>query len=167
MTGVRDRREADASLLGSAPVLGTDEHSWTNATQSVADWNNPPLPKRAFAVGNYAKFVRPGWVRIGVQGGLNGVSVTAYKDGGTGDFGIGVINASGVNVTATFVVSGASFNAVMPYVTSGTASDAMGTDGNLSAGSPSAGMRARVAASENAFTVTVPNGLTTFVGTAH
>jgi O-glycosyl hydrolase len=157
----------DVSDPDNSGLIGTDAHSWTNATQSVADWNSPPLPKRAFAVGNYAKFVRPGWIRIGVQGALNGVSVTAYKDAGTGDFAIVVINATSANVTTSFAVSGASFSTVTPYVTSGTALGAIGTDGNLSAGSPSAGIPASVAASGNAFTVTVPRGLTTLVGTAH
>jgi len=37
------------------------------------------LTKRLFALGNYARFVRPGWVRIGVGGSAPGVLVTAFK----------------------------------------------------------------------------------------
>jgi hypothetical protein len=65
--------------------VGTNASDWTNPQKSLADWNSPTIPKRAFVLGNYSKFVRPGWVRVGVSGTVNGLSVTAFKDPATGD----------------------------------------------------------------------------------
>jgi glucuronoarabinoxylan endo-1,4-beta-xylanase len=127
------------------------------------------LTKRYFAMGNWSRYVRPGWVRIGVTGSQSGIyGVTAFKNPSTGDFAIVVINNSGSDIpNLTFSVSGASASgSVTPYVTSGTTIGALGTDGNLSAGSVSSSVPASIPVSNNSFTSTVPYGVTTFVGRA-
>ena len=127
------------------------------------------LPKRYFAMGNWSRYVRPGWVRIGVTGSLSGIyGVTAFKNPSTGDFAIVVINSSGSDIpNLTFSVGGASASgSVTPYVTSGTPIGPLGSDGNLSAGSVSSSVPASIPVSNNSFTSTVPYGVTTFVGRA-
>jgi glucuronoarabinoxylan endo-1,4-beta-xylanase len=119
-------------------------------------------------MGNFSRFVRPGWVRIGVTGsqsGLNGDM--AFKNPSTGDFAIVVINSSGSDIpNVSFGIQNATINGnVTPYVTSGTAIGQLGTDGNLSVGSSASGVPTSLSPSGNIFTSTVPYGVTTFVGT--
>jgi len=123
------------------------------------------LTKRLFALGNYARFVRPGWVRIGVDGGVAGALVTAFKNPASGDFAIVVVN-SGSATMRTFAITGANGNAVSTYVTADTALGAIGTDGNLSLGSSSQQVPASIAVAQGQFTAPLPHGIVTFVGIA-
>jgi glucuronoarabinoxylan endo-1,4-beta-xylanase len=123
------------------------------------------LTKRVYAMGNFSRWIRPGWVRVGTSGGKSGLyGVSAYKNPSTGDFAIVVINDSGGPVTATFGLSGATATTVAPWVTTDTAVGNIGTDGNLSLGSTSKGVPSSISLSSGAFTATVPYGVTTFVG---
>jgi len=123
------------------------------------------LTKRLYALGNYARFVRPGWVRIGIDGGVTDALVTAFRDPASGDFAIVVVNA-GSAATRTFAIDGASGDTVSAYVTADTALGAIGTDGNLSLGSASQQVPASIAVTQGRFTATVPHGIVTFVGRA-
>jgi glucuronoarabinoxylan endo-1,4-beta-xylanase len=125
------------------------------------------LTKRLYAMGNFSRFVRPGWVRLGTKGAVSGLLVSAYSNTTTGDFAIVAINSTGGNATATFGISGPTFRSVSPYVTSGTIVGMIGTDGNLSLGSAAGNVPTSIPASSNAFSATIPSGITTFVGTAH
>ena len=128
------------------------------------------VPKRYFAIGNWSRFVRPGWVRIGVTGSQSGFyGVAAFKDPATGKFAIIAINNSGGDIpNVTFGIQNATISAsVTPYVTSGTPIGLIGTDGNLSAGSSASGVPSSLVPNGGVFTSTVPYGVTTFVGTAH
>ncbi len=125
------------------------------------------VTKRYFAYGNWSRFVRPGWVRIGVSGSLSGLyGVAAFKNPSNGAFAIVAINNSGSDIqNVTFGVSGANVTgSVTPYITSGTPIGALGSDGNLSAGSASSNVPASLPVSGGVFTSTVPYGVTTFVG---
>jgi len=121
------------------------------------------LTKRLYALGNYARFVRPGWVRIGVGGNAAGALVTAFKNPASGDFAIVVVNA-GSAATRTFSIAGADGSAVSAYVTADTAIGAIGTDGNLSLGSSSQQVPPTIAIAQGRFTAPVPHGIATFVG---
>ena len=48
--------------------------------------------KRLFVMGNYSKFVRPGWVRIGTSGYAAGIDTIAFKNAATGEFAVVVTN---------------------------------------------------------------------------
>lgn len=125
------------------------------------------VPKRYFAIGNWSRYVRPGWVRIGVSGSLSGLSgVSAFKNPSTGAFAIIAINNSGSDIpNVTFgLTGGAVTGSVTPYVTSGTPVGPLGSDGNLSAGSQASGVPASLPVTNGMFTSTVPYGVTTFVG---
>jgi glucuronoarabinoxylan endo-1,4-beta-xylanase len=121
------------------------------------------LTKRVYAMGNFSRFVRPGWVRVQATVKEDGLLVSAYKDPSGGSFAIVAVNPTGGTVSASFVVEGPSFSSVSPYVTSGTPVGSTGTDGNLSLGSPSAGIPPSIAVTNNVFAAQVPAGITTFV----
>lgn len=123
------------------------------------------LTKRLFALGHYARFVRPGWVRIGVDGNVSGVLVTAFKNPASGDFAVIVAN-SGAATTRTFSIGGADGTAVSAYVTADTPLGAIGSDGNLSLGSVSQQVPASIPMAQGRFTAPIAYGLTTFSGNA-
>jgi glucuronoarabinoxylan endo-1,4-beta-xylanase len=127
------------------------------------------VPKRYYAVGNWSKFVRPGWVRVGVTGSASGISPIAFKDPVSGKFAIVVLDYNGSgDSSVTFGIQNATISGnVTPYVTSGTPIGVIGTDGNLSAGSVSSGIPASLPASGGVFTSALPYGVTTFVGQSH
>src|SRR5262249_3975987 len=107
---------------------------------------------------------------IGVSGSLSGIyGVSAFKNPSTGDFAIVVVNSSGSDIAdVSFAISGAAISgSVIPYVTSGTAIGAFGSDGNLSAGSTSSNVPTSITPVGNTFTSTVPYGFITFVGRAN
>jgi glucuronoarabinoxylan endo-1,4-beta-xylanase len=75
--------------------------------------------KRLYVMGNYSKFVRPGYYRIGTSASpVSGVSVSAYKDPNTGKFAIVAINQNASAVTLDFALSGFTANTLVPWVTS-------------------------------------------------
>jgi len=75
--------------------------------------------KRLYVMGNYSKFVRPGYYRIGTSASpVGGVSVSAYKDPSTGKFAIVAINQNATAVTLDFALNGFTANSVAPWVTS-------------------------------------------------
>jgi O-glycosyl hydrolase len=72
--------------------------SWSN---NFGYWDqNQTVAKRFYAIGNWARFVRPGWVRIDVSNSnpQNGVFITAFKDPIGGGFAIVVQNCAGNTV---------------------------------------------------------------------
>lgn len=123
------------------------------------------LTKRLFALGHYARFVRPGWVRIGIDGSVSGLLVTAFKNLASGDFAVIVAN-SGAPTTRTFSIGGVDGSAVSAYVTADTPLGAIGSDGNLSLGSVSQQVPASIPVAQGQFTAPIAYGLSTFIGKA-
>jgi glucuronoarabinoxylan endo-1,4-beta-xylanase len=73
--------------------------------------------KRAYALGNFAKFVRPGMVRIAATASpATDILVSAYRD--DSQFAIVAINATSQARTQKFWVEGAQLGQVVPWVTS-------------------------------------------------
>jgi glucuronoarabinoxylan endo-1,4-beta-xylanase len=127
------------------------------------------VPKRYYGIGNWSKFVRPGWVRIGTSGpGASNIFVGAFKSPDSKKFAIVTLNYNGSDTpNITFGLQNATVSGnVTPYVTSGTPIGVIGTDGNLSAGSASSGVPSSLVPNAGVWTSTVPVGITTFVGTA-
>ena len=90
------------------------------------DTTNPP--KRLYTLGNYSKFVRPGYVNVTVSGAPTGTLVSGYKDPSTGKAVVVAVNNNTTNTSATFYLSGgSSIASVTPYETSSTKSLAAGT----------------------------------------
>jgi glucuronoarabinoxylan endo-1,4-beta-xylanase len=83
--------------------------------------NTYTLNKRLYTLGNYARFVRPGYVRIGSTASpLANVFTTSYKDPATGKFVVVVINDNSTAQTIDLLPSGFSAGSVTPYVTDST-----------------------------------------------
>jgi glucuronoarabinoxylan endo-1,4-beta-xylanase len=109
-----------------------------------------PVSIRAYVIGNYSKFVRPGWVRIAAtHSPVSGVLISAYKDASTGNFAIVAINQNSSSVSQQFNFSGLTAATVTPWTTS--ASLNLAQQPNVTAGS--------------SFTYTLPaQSVTTFAG---
>lgn len=83
--------------------------------------NSSTIAKRYYTLGNYSKFVRPGYVAVDVTGNTNAdVLLSAYK-GEDGTVVVVAINKSATAVTLPIAISGGTAPASMtPTVTSGT-----------------------------------------------
>jgi glucuronoarabinoxylan endo-1,4-beta-xylanase len=133
---------------------------WWNTQQVATTGNyglygpdNTTIAKRAYAIGNWSKFVRPGWIRIeATPNPQTDVYVTAFKDGAGNSFAIVVANTGTGAVTQTFSLSGfpSSPASVTPTI----------TDGSLNLAQQSS-----VGVSGSSFSYTLPTqSVTTFVG---
>ncbi len=128
---------------------------WLQASSSSTDnegllGSSGQVTKRLYTIGNYSKFIRPGYVRIG-ESDDGGVLISSYKDLATGKFVIVAVN-SGAAQTETFNLNGFGATSVTPWVTSSSLNLAQQTD---------------VAVGGSSFTYTLAAGsVTTFVGTA-
>ena len=110
--------------------------------------------KRMYVMGQWSKFVRPGWVMIGATNNpTSGVSVTAFKDpSGTGNFAIIATNQNTSNTNMTFNFGGVTVNSATPWVTSASLNLVEQTG---------------VQVTNNTFNIALPaQSVTTFVGTA-
>jgi glucuronoarabinoxylan endo-1,4-beta-xylanase len=109
--------------------------------------------KRLYTIGNFSRFVRPGWNRIDATASpASNVSISAYKESSSGKFAIVAINQNGSSQDINFNLSGFNCGSITPYRTSGSENLAQ-----LSA----------VSASSGSFTYTLTaNSVTSFVGTA-
>lgn len=85
---------------------GTDNAALTDSSGNIA--------LRAYALGNWSRFIRPGWKRIGVSGS-GSLSVSAFMSADGTQHAIVVVN-SGAAIMQSF--SGISASSVTPYVTS-------------------------------------------------
>lgn len=107
--------------------------------------------KRLWVMGNFSRFVRPGYMRVSTSGTIpSGVLLTAYKNPADGTVVMVAINNNTSATPVSLFVSGAAPCTVTPWVTS--ASD------NLVAQSP-------IAVSNARFNASLPaQSVTTFVG---
>lgn len=110
------------------------------------------IAKRAYMLGQYSKFVRPGYRRIDATHLPEAqVSVSAYRDAATNTLVIIATNYSDSQVSQEFTIANApAFSALTPWTTSA---------------SLSLGQQATVSVSSNSFTYRLPaDSITTFVG---
>ena len=89
-------------------------HYWwlipdTADNEGLTDQSGNPA-KRMYVLGNYSRFVRPGYYRIGVSNNAF-TSISAYKDTNSGSFAIVAINSSLTTVTQIFNLT--NFTAVL------------------------------------------------------
>ena len=115
--------------------------------------NSGAAPKRLYSLGNWSKFVRPGYYMIGATNNPDsGIDLTAFKNPGTGDFVIVVINnnTSPYDLGVTF--NGFSASTVTPWETSASLNLAQQT---------------AITCSSSGFSASLDGqSVTTFVGTA-
>jgi O-glycosyl hydrolase len=134
----------------------TAYHYWwllsANSTpnQGLFDTAGNPT-KRMYVFGNFSRFVRPDYYRVGVVTNSGAAIVSAYKDPNSGLFAIVAINPNLTNaINQTFTLNNFTPTSVTPWVTSAS----------LSLASQSA-----VAVSGSSFTAQLPAlSVVTFVG---
>jgi len=154
-TEVSDLNPYDGSIT-SGLKYATEIHNWLT-TAMVNSWhyfdlalfndvndnegltdNALNVAKRAYAIGNFAKFVRSGWTRVDVTN-ATGLLVSAYR--GRSGAAIVVINHGSAVNNQMFSVGTTMGSSVIPWITSSTL--------NLSSQTP-------VIVSSRAFTYTIP-----------
>jgi glucuronoarabinoxylan endo-1,4-beta-xylanase len=87
---------------------------WSQGTNSKST-------KRLWVMGNYSRFVRPGFVRIGATvAPTTGVTLTAYRDSTFSKIVAVAINTNASATSQAFTVSGTTPTKVTPYVTDAT-----------------------------------------------
>ncbi len=93
---------------------------------NIIDAGGSPIHVRGYVMGQYAKFVRPGSVRVDATGGGAGISTSAFVS--AGKLVVVAINGGNGSVTQAFTVQNGTATSVTPYTTSATK--------NMLAGSP-------------------------------
>jgi glucuronoarabinoxylan endo-1,4-beta-xylanase len=94
--------------------------------------------KRYYTIGNWSKFVRTGWVRIGATASpVSGVFVTAFNQTSSNSFAIVAVNTNNSDTSVSFNLSGfpASPSCVTPWITSSTLSLAQQSNVSVTDGS--------------------------------
>lgn len=93
---------------------------YSGCNDGITDYNFNPA-KRFYAIGNWSRFVRPGWVRIAATASPQpGVYVTAFKSPSSGAFAIVSINSNNSSVSQPFSLTGLSTSSLTPWITSAT-----------------------------------------------
>jgi len=110
-------------------IAVANENSWNwwwlvganNDNEGLINGQGGPTAIRAYVIGQYAKFIRPGWVRIdATHAPQSNVTVSAYKNASTGAFAIVATNQNTSSVAQTFAISGVNPSSVTPTITSAT-----------------------------------------------
>jgi glucuronoarabinoxylan endo-1,4-beta-xylanase len=107
----------DVSDTNNSGLVGTNAVNWNNQAASNADWLSPVFPKRAYCVGQFSKFVRPGWKRVSLSGAPSGVNATAYMDPTGKACAIVCINTNASSTAVTVNLTGLSVSLIAPWVT--------------------------------------------------
>ena len=90
-----------------------------NDNEGLVRSDSVTVSKRAYMLGNYSKFERPGFYRIdATHTPQSGVLVSAYKDASTGALVIVAINQNTSTVSQSFALEGATASRVTPWITS-------------------------------------------------
>ncbi len=93
-----------------------------DANGGLTDQSGNPA-KRMYVLGNFSRFVRPGYYRIGVSNNTSPLQISAYKDTTSRAFAIVAINPTTTNVSQVFNLNGFTVTApVTPWLTSASAS---------------------------------------------
>jgi glucuronoarabinoxylan endo-1,4-beta-xylanase len=89
---------------------------WTTHFMDGGSASSPP--KRVYTMGNYSKFVRPGYVRVDITGLPSSLHATAFQNPADHTVVVVVINDGTSSVTLPVFVAGTNWPAsVTPYVT--------------------------------------------------
>jgi glucuronoarabinoxylan endo-1,4-beta-xylanase len=98
---------------------------WSGAPDNEGLFSNTPGTPgaRYYVMGNWSKFVRPGWVRIDATvNPVSGVYVTAFKDPSAGGFAIVAVNQNSSSANLPVSLAGfPSVTTVTPTLTSANA----------------------------------------------
>jgi glucuronoarabinoxylan endo-1,4-beta-xylanase len=146
-----------AALIHAAMTVSNMNawHYWwvyPSGTDNGALWDKGTgqPSKRLWIMGNFSRYVRPGFVRVSATASpTSGVTVSAYYKASADSLAIVAINTNTSATSQAFTISGVTGNSVVPVITDGTRS--------LVAQSP-------ITVSGNAFTYSLPSqSVTTLV----
>ena len=99
---------------------------WTQSFMDGGTATSPP--KRVYAMGNFSRFVRPGYLRVGITGAPSAVQIVPFLNPGDGTLAIVALNSGTSAQQVSFFVSGSGWpGSVTPYVTSASANLTAGT----------------------------------------
>lgn len=90
--------------------------SFGNDNQGLTDASVNPA-KRMYALGNFSRFVRPNFYRVGVANS-GPLQISAYKDLTNGNFAIVVVNSNATAITQVFNLNGFATTNLTPWITS-------------------------------------------------
>jgi glucuronoarabinoxylan endo-1,4-beta-xylanase len=99
--------------------------------EGLTDQSGNPA-KRMYVLGNYSRFVRPDYYRIGVSNNSLNVLISAYKDPASGNFAIVAANPYPGDLAQTFTFTNFTAASVTPWITSASASLASNAPVNVS-----------------------------------
>jgi glucuronoarabinoxylan endo-1,4-beta-xylanase len=102
------------------PWGGTDNQGLTDAAGNPA--------KRMYAVGQFSRFVRPNYHRIGANTTQSAALISAYKDTASPNFAIVAINPGNTATSQSFSLTNFMVSLVTPWVTSSSSSLAKQND---------------------------------------
>jgi len=106
---------------------------WTTHFMDGGSEASPP--KRVYTMGNYSKFVRPGFVRVDTTGVPSTAHMVSFVNPGDGTVAIVAMNEGSSAVPVSFFVGGTAWPAsVTPYVTSASSNLEAGTAISVTAG---------------------------------
>ena len=142
---------AVAGWIHSALVVGEAsawlywwyQSSGSNDNEGLVLQGSTALTKRCYTLGNYSKFVRPGYVMVGVTGNSNANVLLSAFTGTDGTVVVVAVNKGTSAVTMPITISGGTAPAsCTPYVTSSSANLAAGTAVSVTAGAFTASLAA-------------------------
>ncbi len=110
--------EVNAWIWWVLGLEGAATHNNDQALISIDGSNPPTLSKTFWILGNFSRFIRPGFVRMTTGTSPGGVFVSAYRDPSSDQFVIVAVNHNFSNVSMNFNVQSFWTHEVTPYVTS-------------------------------------------------
>lgn len=127
------RTGVNAWLYWTGAIPGDNDEGLINVNLNDSTYN---LTKRFYAIGNYSKFIRPGYERIGMPANpKSGLFTSAYRNPATGEFTIVAINDSDTTAELNMTPSGFAAGSLTPYTTNASVSLAEGNPVLMSGGS--------------------------------
>lgn len=153
-----------ATFTGCTPFPTNSGMAIPTATSGNIITGSLTFGKKYYAIGNWSKFVRSGWVRIDATTSTGGTTpwattgpfITAFKNSSTGQFAIVALNTSTSPMSQTFSLGGfPPVSTVTPVVTSASLNLATQSNVNTSGSSFSYSLPAQ---SIVTFTGTVSSG---------
>jgi glucuronoarabinoxylan endo-1,4-beta-xylanase len=143
---------AVAGWIHSALVVG-QASAWlywwyqsvgSNDNEGLVLQGSTALTKRCYTLGNYSKFVRPGYIMVDVSGNSNtNLLLSAFKSNTDSTVVVVAINKGTSAATVPIAISGGTAPAsCTPYVTSSTANIAAGNPVTVTGGTLSASLAA-------------------------
>lgn len=131
LTGGRDNFAVDLSLAKEINDAMNNQFSayiawWVQDGDTNINLANSSgyIYKDGYTMGQFAKFIRPGYYRIGTSTTMGSAQISAYKDLASNNFVIVALNPGSTVITQQFNFSGVSASAstITPWITSYTQS---------------------------------------------